>query len=168
MPLSTDIRLPKSQVAKFPDKCVVCGQEHPDATVKVSTRAIGWWTWLFWLPGRKFSVEVPACSWCGGRLRRQHLFRWLLTVALIFTAIVLIAPNFEGITRPLRKWLILGAVIVCLSPWFVLQMVFPPPIDLTAYTDSVEYEFRDPEYAAEFAALNNAPVEGSEPEAMED
>src|SRR5437016_3599491 len=73
MPLSTDIRLPKSQVAKFPDRCVVCGQEHPDATVKVSTRALGWWTWVLWLPG-----QVPACSWCGARLRRQHLFRWLL------------------------------------------------------------------------------------------
>jgi hypothetical protein len=35
-----------------------------------------------------------------------------------------------------------------------LGLVFPPPVDLTAYFDTVLYEFRDQEYAEEFAELN--------------
>jgi hypothetical protein len=154
MPLSTDIRLPKSQVPKFPDRCVVCGQEHPDDTVQVSTRAIGWWTWALWLPGRKFAVQVPACSWCGVRLRRQHFFRWLVTIVCAVAAMVLVFPILEGMDRHVRKWVGLGAVLVCLSPWFAWEIFFPPPIDLTAYSDCVDYEFRDTAYAADFALLN--------------
>jgi len=35
-------------------------------------------------------------------------------------------------------------------------------VDLTAFSDSVDYEFRDPAYAREFAALNGAKVEVAE------
>src|SRR5271166_1793577 len=97
MGLSVDVRLPKSQAPRFPDKCVVCGQENPDASVKVSTRAIGWWTWVFWTHGSKFTVAVPACSGCGTRLRRQRLFRWLTTCALIVAAMVVIFPLLEDL-----------------------------------------------------------------------
>lgn len=154
--LSIDVRLPKDQVPKFPDRCVVCGREKPDGTVRVGTRAIGWWTWAFWVPGRKFALDVPACSWCAARLRRGRLFRWLTLAALALAAVFTIAPFFEGVPRPLRRWLVLGAVIVVLLPWFTWEVMFPPPIDLTAYGDAVDYEFRDRAYAEEFAALNNA------------
>lgn len=156
MGLSTDVRLPKSQAPKFPDRCVVCGQEKPDGTVRVSTRAIGWWTWAFWLPGRKFSVDVPACSCCGGRLRRQHLFRWLTMIALIAVAVPVVMPFLNDLKGPIRKWVGLAAVLVVVSPYFIWQTFFPPPIDLTAHSDSVDYEFRDRAYAEEFAALNNS------------
>ncbi|MBL8794316.1 MAG: hypothetical protein JNM56_10460 [Planctomycetia bacterium] len=43
---------------------------------------------------------------------------------------------------------------MAVSPWFLWQLFFPPPLDLTVYTDTVDYEFKDEEYAAEFAALN--------------
>jgi hypothetical protein len=162
MALSTDVRLPKSQTPKFPNKCVVCGQESPDGNVTVSTRAIGWWTWIHWLPGSKYSVQVPACSWCGQRLRRQHWFRWLTVAALVFAAIFTIAPFFEDLPRALRRWTVMGAVIVVLLPWFLWETFFPPPIDLTAYSDSVDYEFRDPAYAEEFAALNEMKTDVSE------
>ena len=35
-----------------------------------------------------------------------------------------------------------------------LGNVFAAPIDITAYSDSVNYEFRDEDYADEFLALN--------------
>ena len=37
----------------------------------------------------------------------------------------------------LPRWLALGAGLACMSPWFVWQVVFPPPLELTAYSDSV-------------------------------
>jgi len=160
--LSIDVRLPKNQAPKFPARCVVCGQEKPDGTVRVSTRAIGWWTWTLWAPGRKFAVDVPACSWCGARLRRQHWFRWLTMLALAAAAILTIAPFFDDVPRAFRRWVVVGAVLVVLLPGFVWQLIFPPPIDLTAFSDSVDYEFRDRAYAEEFAALNNATTDAED------
>jgi hypothetical protein len=39
-------------------------------------------------------------------------------------------------------------------PWFAWELVFPPPFDLTVYSDTIDYEFRDQDYAEEFADLN--------------
>lgn len=43
-----------------------------------------------------------------------------------------------------------------------LAAFFSPPLDLTVYTDMVDYEFKDEEYAAEFAALNNPRIEADD------
>ena len=37
-----------------------------------------------------------------------------------------------------------------------VKTIFPTPIDLTAFSESVDYEFRNADYAAEFASLNNS------------
>ena len=39
-------------------------------------------------------------------------------------------------------------------PWFVWETIFPPPLDLTAYSDSVNYEFRDAGYVDDVARIN--------------
>jgi hypothetical protein len=49
--------------------------------------------------------------------------------------------------------------IACASPLILWHLIFPPPIDVTAYSQSVVYDFRDAEYAQEFAALNDASIE---------
>ena len=48
----------------------------------------------------------------------------------------------------------MGFVIVCLAPYILWETYFPPSIDITAYSESVDYEFRDSDYAYSFAALN--------------
>ena len=82
-------------------------------------------------------------------------------VALALAAIFTIAPFFDDVPKPFRKWLVVGAVIAVLVPWFLWETFFPPPIDLTAYSDTVDYEFRDRIYAEEFAALNNAQTDAT-------
>lgn len=154
MGLSADVRLPRSQAPKFPDRCVVCGGDSPDTSITVSSRSVGWWTWFFWLPGWRFAVQAPACGKCRARFLHQWWSRWLLNVAIVFSAVFLIAPWFSEWPRPVRKWVALGVVLLAVSPWFLWQLFFPPPLDLTVYTDTVDYEFKDEEYAAEFAALN--------------
>jgi hypothetical protein len=154
MGMSIDVRLKKSVTPKFPDRCVVCGQPGPDASVTVSTHAIGWWTWLLWIHGTRFSINFLACTHCAGSLRRQLWLRWLVTFALIVAAVLLLFPLLSEFRGAARRWLAMGGVIVALSPWFLWQVFFPPPVDLTAYTDEVDYEFRDQDYAEEFAALN--------------
>ena len=63
--------------------------------------------------------------------------------------------NYRG---PLKKWLAMGLALACLAPVFLWEALRPAAIDLTAYADSVDYEFRDADYAHEFAALDNAEV----------
>ena len=48
----------------------------------------------------------------------------------------------------------MGLALVCLLPQFIVEVFFAKPFDLTAYADSVDYEFTSKEYAVEFAMLN--------------
>jgi hypothetical protein len=89
-------------------------------------------------------------------MRRNRVFRWLILILFAFAAVFTIAPQFEGIPRAIRRWLIMGAVMVVLLPWFCWELFFPPPIELTAFSNWIDYEFSDRAYAEEFAALNNA------------
>ncbi len=68
----------------------------------------------------------------------------------------LVWPHVEDlVARPVRKWVAVAMMIVCVSPWFIWELLFPPSIDITAYSKSVDYEFKDPEYADEFVELNS-------------
>ena len=59
---------------------------------------------------------------------------------------------FAAFRGPLKKWLAMGVALACLIPWFAWETFSPRPIDLTAYSDTVDYEFRDEEYADEYGA----------------
>jgi hypothetical protein len=154
MHLSTDVNLPKTLRPTFPDRCVACGLPCPDSTIPVGTHAIGWWTIALWVHGARFSVDVPACEACRRQMVRQ---RWLrLFVCGVFVVVGLgvalyVLGSFRG---PLHRWLAMGIALLCLLPWIAWEIVSPPPIDLTAYSDTVDYEFRDEDYAQEFAMLN--------------
>ena len=155
MALSTDINLPKSKTPMFPDACVVCGADSPNNTVKVGTNSIGWWTVLTWWFGKRFSVRVPACKSCAIKLQIR---RWgaLLAFILIATIILfiigpLVTPH---VPASMRKWALMISLLVCLSPFFLWETLFPPAFELTAYSDTVDYEFRNETYAVHFGLLN--------------
>jgi hypothetical protein len=155
MPASTDVNLPKGCVPQFPDRCVVCGADSPGSTVRLVTGSIGWWTWLLWMFSSAVVVKAPACRPCG---RSLHLHRWasIAVVAVVATlALVWVWPLVEGsVPRAVRKWAMMGVALGCVLPYIVFQAFFPPPFDVTAYSESIDYEFRDAELAREFAALN--------------
>ena len=48
----------------------------------------------------------------------------------------------------------MGLALVCLLPQFIFEVFFAKPFDITAYADSVDYEFTSKEYAVDFAMLN--------------
>lgn len=156
MPLSTDIRLPKSQTPVFPDACVVCSAECPNHTVKIGTNAIGWWTVVtLWL-GPRFSVRVPACKRCAFNLQLRRWSAFVFIGVLAYIILVHIAPLVTPhVPVGLRKWALAAAVIVCLTPYLAWEAFFPPSMELTAYADEIDYEFRDPGYALQFMMLNN-------------
>jgi hypothetical protein len=157
--MSTDINLPKSVRPAFPDRCTACGVEHPGGFYRAVTHAIGWWTLAFWSFGPRFSIDVPACQPCCGRMRRQRWIRLAVNTAFILIGVGIGFSLFRGYRGPLKKWLILPVALVCLLPVMVWETLFPRPIDLTAYSTTVDYEFRDMVYAQEFAALNGIALE---------
>lgn len=152
---STDVSLPKSKKPVFPDECVVCGAESPKNKVKVGTNSIGWWTVLTWFHGSRFSVRIPACKSCAIRLQ---LRRWgalavfmILSVLVLFVIAPLISPHVAG---PMRRWVLMIGLLLCLSPFFVWEFLFPPAFDMTAYSKTVDYEFKNEDYALKFETLN--------------
>jgi hypothetical protein len=170
MPLSTDVRLPKGEEPKFPDRCVACGRPEPGARFEVSTRTVKWWTLMVWEVGERFSVQVPACPGCVRRFRARRRVGiaayWLFCIAGVGVARLLLG-DLRG---PLRELPILGIALALMMPYFLWQVFHPPVLELTAYSKAVEYEFRDRKYAEEFAALNGVeletePAESAEPPA---
>jgi hypothetical protein len=165
MAVSTDVKLPKAHPPVFPDRCVACGCNSPGAIYRAGTNAIGWWTLAFWSFGRRFTVEVPACEPCRARMRRQRWLQLAVNAVVIAAGVVVAGSLLQWYQGPLKRWLMLGVVLVCLLPVLVWETFFPRPFDMTAYSVTVDYEFRDPDCAAEFASLNQPVSRGpSHPE----
>ena len=74
----------------------------------------------------------------------------LFVVAGVVLAFWLLA-SYKGFGR---KWLAAAITLIFCTPYFLWEVFWPRPADITAYSDTVDYEFRDPDYAAEFAELN--------------
>ena len=47
-----------------------------------------------------------------------------------------------------------GLFGACTIPQFILEIFYAKPFDVTALSDSVNYEFASSEYAIDFAVLN--------------
>ena len=155
MPAFT-VCLPKTRVPEFPKLCVACHAVAPSASVRMFTSAIGWWT-AFFAFGSIHRVDVPACKPCAGRLWRGRLFRFLVTILCIGVGIG-VADHFASGMR-WRRAIVLVSAFVALLPWIVWQALVPAALDITAYENTVDYDFRDPDYAGEFASLNEGTIE---------
>ncbi len=155
MQLSTAVKLPRSHRAVYPNRCVRCNGDPAGNTVRLLTHTIGWWTFVFLTFGWFFSTKVPACKSCRIWIRTQRVGRWLIVLALSFAFMWLVWPYVKDfISIPFRHWVAVAMLLVCASPYILWEIFFPPCIDITAYRDSVDYEFQSPDYAYEFADLN--------------
>jgi hypothetical protein len=122
----------------------------------VGTSSIGWWT-AFFAFGSIHRVDVPACKPCAGRLWRTRLFRFVVTILCICVGIG-VADHFTDGMR-FRKVIVFASALVAMIPWIAWQAFVPAAIDITAYENKVDYDFRDPDYAEEFATLNGGTIE---------
>ena len=158
MGLSHDVRLRKVITPIYPDRCVVCQRPGPDAHVSVWTHSIGWHTFVFWHFGRLFRAKVPACAACRRRFNRHKWLRWGLNGVMLAAALWLVLYLLGEYQGPLRKWVWMGAALLVLAPYWLIEAFYAPAVALTAYSDEVDYEFADRSYAVEFARLNGAGV----------
>lgn len=153
MGLSTDVTLPRSVVPRFPNRCVRCNFEGPSGRVRLTTHG-GWPRWPWWWWTRRVSVEVPCCFRCHTAIRRQRWLRTIGTTAAFLVAAGITWSYVGELPRPYRRWAALGWGLIFLAPLIGLDIFFPPVVDITAHADTVDYEFRDPQFAREFAQQN--------------
>lgn len=160
MPLSTDIRLPKSVKPVFPPRCVYSGDANPDSEVVVLANSqnalFSFLAPILLLFGWR-RVRAPIARRYRGRFYLQSVGRDLLTVALVILAVFVFMP-MVGSGTPFRKLKVAGLVLAALSPWILFEVFFPRRFDVTARGEWIDYEFSSVEYADEFAALNEAHV----------
>lgn len=128
--------------------------------MRVWTASIGWRTLLFWHFGTFYSVEVPACGPCGRRLRAMRVAKLAVTCVLTFAAVAVAMWVLASYRGPLKKWLAMLITLTCLLPYVLWEVVFPPAFDVTCFSETVDFEFRDPAYAAEFELLNRGGTAG--------
>jgi len=155
MAMSIDVNLPRSHPARFPDRCVVCGRDGPQSHARIVTGTLGWWTWVVWWWGGPFMVKAPACPGCAWKLQGKRGASVLVTILLAALALFLVWPWFKDTVPPgLRRWAMMGLALACILPQIVIEVLYARPFDVTAFADSVDYEFTSHLYAAEFAVLN--------------
>lgn len=100
-------------------------------------------------------MSAPACKWCRWLLQQRRASSWLLFFMLVGIGIWFVLPLIDQIDpRWLRKLTFFGMLVVCAIPTILTEIFIPQSFDISVFEDSVDYEFRDPEYAYEFAELN--------------
>jgi hypothetical protein len=144
-----EVLFPRRQAPpRFPDRCVVCGRDHPPTTALLFATVPG----ATGRPIDSYSVIVPCCWKCSIALHARRLGRplllFILLIALTIYAFVH-AQSRGGYYLIVAAPLALVAVILAL-----LRRLYPPRFDLTAGLDAVTFTFHDLSLGYEFRALN--------------
>jgi hypothetical protein len=154
--MSTDITLPKSRKALFPDKCIVC-HAKPDSSIKIAQNSqnpiLAFFLPILMLFGWS-RVEVPICTSCKLRFRFQRWGREIICWTLAIVLILWLMPKFADWSSLTRKLAVGGLALIGLAPYILGEVFWPRIFNTTAQGDSVDYEFASSEYAAEFESLN--------------
>ncbi|RYD37400.1 MAG: hypothetical protein EOP86_03565 [Verrucomicrobiaceae bacterium] len=138
--------------ARFPDWCPFTGQRHPGGSVGIISQDVLVWRdwWNGWL-----RTEVPCAP---SHWLRVHLHRCWVSVRDTLTGlgacavgvlVLIYGPESED-----RGWLALGFSALFLMAVMAWERFHPPAFTVYVRADKVYYDFRDPDYAREFAALN--------------
>jgi hypothetical protein len=133
----------------------VCGKSGPKSQVRLIKGTLAWWTVLTMWWGKMLVVKAPACPFCAWKLQGLRALGLAVTVAGMVAIVWLDGPQLKGVVPPgLQKWVLAGLALACLVPQLVFETFYARPFDVTAYDDSVTYEFTSADYALEFVLLN--------------
>jgi hypothetical protein len=95
-------------------------------------------------------------------LRSGARARLLVEWSLILVAVGLATWALGGQQGFWVKWAIIGLALLALVPMYVWALFHPPLLDLTAYSKTVDFDFRSAAYAKEFEALNTPALNSAE------
>lgn len=157
-----EVRLKRHQAPVFPDRCVRCGCDSPDATFGVAARRDTTLSTILAIPGRRMSIDVPACRACRGRMiwhKRLRVAAYVLSGAAGLALAYLLRDQYRG---KYEDWIRLGIVLACVLPVSAWDFMFPRAMVLRVDASEMQCAFRNSEYAAEFVELNGARVLSSD------
>ena len=148
------VDIQKSQEPQFPDQCVNCGTASPGASMSIKG-ALSSDKPLREDVFKRWSAEVPCCSGCQGSVRRHRFVAKLLfgasIVAALFLLLIIVAI-WPGLTD---SWLIYVAILMSVAvPSAIVDSIHVPQIDLTPSDERLIFEFKNRDFAAQFAELN--------------
>ncbi len=158
MPLSTEIKLPKSVTPVFPRRCVFSGIENPDTVaVLIPTSTFATFGLLLY----------PLLCLFGCRPVRMPIMRqyWLsfyvqqIARDLVAFALPTLMPCFAHFYYQSMES-IYGGFILGICTWVGLEMYYPRSISVTKNKLFIDYSFASNPYAKEFRVLN-APLHAS-------
>ena len=107
----------------------------------------------------RHSVEVPVCVACRPGFRLARAVRAAMMLPVLVAAVWGAYKLNRTLGWNLSHHLLIFVALAFASPAVILGALRPLAFDMTASKKEVVYEFRDPDYAAEFAKLNAAQVE---------
>ena len=160
------VEVSRALPAKFPDRCVICGVQHPGHQARFFAGSqYGALFFAAWLETGTNFVLAPACPSCLLSVRIRNLLRFGVSAACIALATWLLFWVAGGAGRDIVKLKVLGVVVAGYFPVLAWDWLFPASFSLS--TDDPNHQFKfhfqDAAYAAEFHALNHRPYPGSLP-----
>jgi hypothetical protein len=78
----------------------------------------------------------------------------VLGLLLLFAGIAVGSMIFDHSDAWYKTWLRMGIALSALTPLYILHVLKPPPIEITAWKEKVEFEFTNLQFAKKFAAIN--------------
>ena len=149
------VTLGLSDKPRFPKRCIVCSQLSPDTRIGVGDFVVSWFGFVTDIPEGWGEVQVPIHNWCKWRFRGRRWLTRLAYFALIGILYWLCGSQIqEMFPRPLRRIGLKVVFTILLIPVVFIEKLFPPRFDMTVYSETIEYEFLDSDYADEFAHRN--------------
>lgn len=149
------ITLPSDTPPSFPGRCPACGDSSPAEIDVATARAFhpGHLVLCFFM-GRKMRLEIPYCTQCLWTVQRHRRWRSLTCLAGVVAAIALAAYVRRWVPSAHQNLVYVGAAFVALTPAFLWRGFAQPPVEATIEPDGIRFEFRDADYAGEFAGQN--------------
>jgi hypothetical protein len=166
--------VPKTdQPPEYPDRCLGCGIDHPDATYEIVSKRRGpAWRILHWALSHGAKIRVPLCGQCESRLRKRRIvsaiaFRGILYGTFLPLVFVFGVPG-QVIQRCLLVVIAIGGMHVLLPFWIRWEDRHPIPFDVSDYRSRMEFEFTNGQLAEQFSALNDTGQEAIAARPVED
>lgn len=155
------IKLDATLPPEFPEICPICGRHCPDDRLVLSSFLFSTvappglahnWMW-FW-------AEMPGCAGCAREIRATIYRRRIAYLATFVAGMIFLIDFFDG--KLPKSWAaqrFWGGLIML--PWLAWELLHPLPAQLVLMEEegNVAYRFANPEFAAEFAVLNDAEIE---------
>ena len=160
---TTDVILPRHFEAVFPRRCIWCKRHEPSEKLNyrveennyLLTTASFFLPFLSWIPQEKASVNVPVCV--DSKLKlwlERFIYNFILYFFFVVPLLSLLLVLFYY-SGPNKVWISITLLALMWIPNTALLIIRPPTFDLTATDKHIVYEFRDADYAWEFADQNS-------------